>query len=228
MSTVGAAGTPPGAWDASVARSLAILFGAGVIVACAAARPSGLRVSAARQVIAHQAGVYLTAADFDAGHVADALACESDSRPVGRDASSAAASMSWPSDIPAKQYRKAEIFGFRACDGTDVRFVGSANFTVVHAPPLYLYRHEYQVRRGKGGSLPAADHAFSTTSADSVRPLTLEALKRAYPSNHRFHDLLDLAFRDDEDLMRYDEFHQEYRVARLLRQSQEQPHATTH
>jgi hypothetical protein len=50
-----------------------------------------------------------------------------------------------------------------------------------------------------------------------VRPLTLDALKRAYPENHRFHDLIDLAFRSNEELIRYDDFHHEYRIARLLR-----------
>ncbi len=119
--------------------------------------------------------------------------------------------------IQAREFAKAAIFGFRACDGADVRFVHSTNCRVVRAPPLYLYEHEYRVSAGKGGSQPVTDYAFSTTAGDSVRPLTMDALKRAYPENHRFHELLDLAFRSDKELIRYDDFHHECRVARLLR-----------
>jgi hypothetical protein len=147
----------------------------------------------------------------------------SGSRPVDRDAFGEAAVVSWPGATPAKQYGKAEIFGFRACDGTDVRFVRGTNFNVVRAGPLYLYLHEHRVSMGRSGSRLVTEYFFGTTAADSVRPLTLDALKRAYPENHRFHDLLDLAFRRDEDLIRYDEFHHEYRVARLLRESLQQP-----
>ena len=208
-------------------RYVLVLIGAVAIGGCITTRPPRLRGGADAPVPARQSGLYITAADFDAGRLADAVACPSDSRPVDRDAFETAAVISWPGATRTRQYAKAEVFGFRACDGADVRFVGSANFRVVRARPLYLYQHEYRVPAGRGGSRLVADYAFSTTAADTVRSLTLDALKRAYPENHRFHDLLDLAFRRDEELMRYDEFHHEYRVARLLRETLQQPGRTT-
>ena len=203
-------------------RHVAILIGLVAIAGCVTARPLPLRGGEEGPPARHQSGLYITAADFESGRLADAIACQTDSRPVERDAFSTGAQVQWPAGTTSKRYPKAEIFGFRACDGTNVRFVRGANFRVVRAPPLYLYQHEYRVSAGKGGFRLVADYAFSTTVADSVRPLTLDALKRAYPENHRFHDLLDLAFRSDEELMRYDEFHHEYRVARLLRETLEQ------
>lgn len=118
-----------------------------------------------------------------------------------------------------RQYTRADVFGFRACDGTDMRFVRGDNLRIIRAPPLYLYEREYQISMGKSGWRRATEHAFSTSARDSVRPLTVDALKRAYPDNHRFHDLLDRAFRSNEELIRYDDFHREYRVARLLRET---------
>ncbi len=41
----------------------------------------------------------------------------------------------------------------------------------------------------------------------------------ACPENHRVHDLLALAFQRDDELVQYDDFHHEYRVARLLRET---------
>lgn len=202
-------------------RHLLTLILVAAIAACVTAHPT-LRGSDEGQPPTRLSGLYMTAADFESGRLAEAIACRTDSRPVEPDAFSAGTVVQWPGTTGAKRYPKAEIFGFRTCDGTSVRFVRGANFRVVRAPPLYLYQHEYRVSAGKGGFRLVADYAFSTTAADSVRPLTLDALKRAYPENHRFHDLLDLAFRSDVELMRYDEFHHEYRVARLLRGTLEQ------
>jgi len=195
-----------------------ILIGAAVIGACVNPPPR-LRSGAEVPMLAHRAGVYLTPSDFDAGRLTESAVCQSDSRPIDREAFSRTALVVMPHGNQATRYDKAHIFGFRACDGTDVRFVRGGNFHVVRAPPLYLYEHQYRVSIGKGGSRLKVDYAFSTTVADSVRPLTMDGLKRAYPENHRFHDLLDLAFRSDSELIRYDDFHGEYRVARLLRET---------
>jgi len=49
-----------------------------------------------------------------------------------------------------------------------------------------------------------------------VLPLTLRNLKNAFPDNHSFHDLLDMTFKNDANLNRYDEFHKMFKVNRLL------------
>ena len=63
------------------------------------------------------------------------------------------------------------------------------------------------------------DRFFSTTASAPLQPLALVELKSAYPDNHKFHDALTLTFANDADLMRWDGFHHEYLVARLLRLS---------
>lgn len=201
-------------------RYLWIFIGATAIAGCVS-HPARLRAGGAAPVLAHQSGVYITPADFEAGRLADAIACESESQPVRPDAFSGTTVVAMPGRSRETRYAKADIFGFRACDGTEVRFVRGASFRLVRAPPLYLYEHAYRVPTGKGGSRLIVDYAFSTTAADSVRSLTLDAMKRAYPENHRFHDLLDLAFRRDDELIQYDDFHHAYRVARLRRQTSE-------
>ncbi len=197
-------------------RYASILLAAMALGGCATNPP---RIRLGPDAATRHGGVFVTPADFEAGRIADKIVCETDSRPLSRDSFSRRDIIELTGVHRMQQYSKATIFGFRACDGTDVRFVRGTNWSVVRAPPLYLYVHEYRVTVGKGGSRIVTDHAFSTTAADSVRPLTLDALKRAYPENHRFHDLIDLAFRSDQELIRYDDFHHEYRIARLLRET---------
>ena len=99
-----------------------------------------------------------------------------------------------------------------------VRVVNGVTYRVVPADPLVLYTRERNVPSGKRFAV-VVDAFFSTSPTASVLPLTLESLKRAYPDNHKFHDLLALAFHSDAELLRYDEHHSEFLVARLLRQS---------
>jgi hypothetical protein len=201
-------------------RHTIILIGVLALGGCATTQPLRLQGGTEEHLVVQQSGLYVTAADFDARRVTGAISCVSATRPVDRDAFAGTDDISWGD--PKSRYAKAQIFGFRACDGTDVRFSRGWNLRVVRAAPLYLYQHEYRERMGKSGYRLAADYFFSTTPSDSVRPLTIDALKRAYPENHRFHDLLDVAFRSDGELMHYDDFHHEYRVARMLRESLEQ------
>jgi hypothetical protein len=99
-----------------------------------------------------------------------------------------------------------------------VRIVNGEPYRILRSETLVLYAHERRVPGGKW-SATVVDRFFSTTPTSLVQPLTLETLKNAYPDNHKFHDLLTLAFRSDGELTRYDDHHNEYLVTRLLRQS---------
>lgn len=106
----------------------------------------------------------------------------------------------------------------RTSPNAELRVVNGESYRVVRAEPLVLYARERNVLSGKRFAV-VVDRFFSTSPTAPVRPLTLESLKQAYPDNHKFHDLLTLAFRSDAELLRYDDHHNEYLVARLLRVS---------
>ena len=99
-----------------------------------------------------------------------------------------------------------------------VRVVNGENYRVLRSETLVLYAHERGMIEGKR-LVTVVDRYFSTSPTAPVQPLTLEALKNAYPDNHKFHDMLTLTFRSDAELARYDDHHNEYLVNRLLRQS---------
>ena len=168
-----------------------------------------------------QAGVFLTPSDYDAGQLSHAVDCTSATQPVSSGAYAASDSIDLLGDPreSSRRISKATLFGFRACDGVEMRFVAGQNYRIVRAPPLYLYERQRRIWSGRISRL-VTDHYFSVGPGDSLRPLTRRALKEAYPANHRFHDMIDLAFRSEDELLVYDDFHQEYRVSRLLRESQ--------
>lgn len=200
-------------------RVISLLLAAVVSGACASAPTPRLRAGVVAAGGAGRSGFYLTSADFESERLTDARTCAPDSRAVVVETFSEDALISMPGVAGAGQFNKSGTYGFRTCSGADVRFVGASNYQVVRAPPLFLYQRSIQVSAGKGGLRRLVSYGFSTSASDSMRPLTMNALKRAYPERHAFHDLIDLAFRSDEELMRFDDFHQEYRIARLLRES---------
>ena len=52
-------------------------------------------------------------------------------------------------------------------------------------------------------------------------PLTILNLKKAFPDNHAFHDRLDMMFKNDSQLTKFDEFHKMFKVNRVLAASTE-------
>jgi len=113
-----------------------------------------------------------------------------------------------------RRYPKTEIWGYRDFDGKSYRFVGNDASEIREAGKLFIYSFDRLVPGRKGASEPV--YYFSVGAAASVVPLTTTDLKMAFPKNHRFHGYLDMAFRSDWELTRFDKFHNMYRVNHLL------------
>src|SRR5262245_24346041 len=104
-----------------------------------------------------------------------------------------------------------------AADGRNYRVVDERRYEIVEAKTLYIYTADVLVRKG---ALEKA-YFFSIGPNSEILPLTILNLKKAFPDNHAFHDLLDMAFKHDSDLTRYDNFHNTFKVNRLLAASWE-------
>ena len=109
------------------------------------------------------------------------------------------------------RYAKSDLFGFRACDGKDYRFVSNQEFRILEAKELYIY-----VQRVRSGRHVDEVYYFSKGSNGTVLTLTLENLKHAFPDNHAFHDSLDQMFGARKDPAQYDRFHKMFQVNWLL------------
>jgi hypothetical protein len=102
-------------------------------------------------------------------------------------------------------------------DERNVRVVGNDRYQILEARALYIYSHDVIVRKGTTEKA----YFFSIGPTGEIYPLTILNLKKALPENHVFHDLLDMAFKNDSDLTKYDAFHKMFRVNRLLLGSNE-------
>ena len=113
------------------------------------------------------------------------------------------------------RFSKSDLFGFRACDGRDYRFVSNVEYEILEAKELYIYAHDIWVNQGRTNRT-VREYYFSVGVSGQIQQLTLQNLKQAFPENHRFHDWLDATFGTSQDLAAYDEFHKMFKVNRLL------------
>jgi hypothetical protein len=97
-------------------------------------------------------------------------------------------------------------------DGRSYRTVGNKQYQILDTNPLYIYSLNAIVRKGAAETR----YFFSVGPTGDILPLTLLNLKNAFPENHKFHDSLDMMFRSDSGLNRFDKFHNMFTVNRLL------------
>lgn len=122
-------------------------------------------------------------------------------------------------DGETRRYEKRDVYGFRSCEGKDYRFVGNDEYEILESRVVSIYERELPTQSPKDAArrLPRGyRYFFSVAAGGDVMPLTIDNLKRAFPNNHAFHDALDVTFRNNDELMRFDTFHQMFKVNRLL------------
>jgi len=194
-------------------RALVVPFTlfAAALLAC------GTRASAQT---AKTSGLYQTASDYEVGKLTFEGDCGSKAHRLEIHDISNKAYIDVTHDSEKHRYSKSELFGFRACDGRDYRFVSQFEYQIVEAKDLYIYVHDVSVSQGRTYRT-VHEYYFSVGANGAIEALTMENLKQAFPDNHRFHDWLDATFGNGQSLAEYDEFHKMYKVNRLLIASRE-------
>ena len=104
-----------------------------------------------------------------------------------------------------------------AADKPNIRTIGEDRYQIVETNTVTIYTLNVHVRKGA----LEKNYFFSVGPDANVQPLTILNLKKAFPENHKFHDLLDMSFKHDSDLTAYDDFHNMFKVNRLLAASTE-------
>jgi hypothetical protein len=160
-------------------------------------------------------GIYLSSADFTDGRLTAEGHCGSVDHKLELHDVLNKSYIHVTHGAAKQRYEKNDLFGFRACDGNDYRFVSNREYRILEAREFYIYEHEAYVSVGKSRHI-VKEYSFSVGRDGKVIPLTLENLKRAFPDNHAFHDSLDQTFGGGQDLTQYDQFHKMFKVNRLL------------
>jgi hypothetical protein len=102
---------------------------------------------------------------------------------------------------------------------TSATAAADKNYTVLNAKEsIVIYKYLHPGHSPKEAEKYTPKYFFTTGASDVLQELTRSNLKKAFPANHPFHDALDATFKDEKELISYDDFHKMYKVNWLLKQ----------
>ncbi len=153
-------------------------------------------------------GVYMTSDDFQNQELAFAINCKIQKHKIKLKEFFSRPFIVVVHNDTSYTLPKNEVYGYRDCDGASYRFVTEKVYKILNPfDPIVIYR--YFVYTPKN---PVVDYFFSKGNSGLVEELTKANLKRAFPDNQKFHDLLDLSFKDELDLSSYDRRKKRYKL----------------
>lgn len=159
-------------------------------------------------------GLYLTAADYVNGKLSYQQQPGQKHR-VRADIPFQHAAVKVTQGNAVHRFAKNELFGYRDHRNRDFRFSGNKAYKIIDNAHFPLYSVVENITNGKEKSRQLK-YYFSAQPGSDIQALTIQNLKRAFPDNRKFHDLLDLQFRHDRELAAYDTFRGEYKVKAIF------------
>ena len=167
---------------------------------------------------AGKSGIYLSAADFTAGRMANEIDCATAEHKLELHEFRDRPYIHVTHGGRRIRYEKAKIFGVQNCDGTAIRFLANADYQVAEVGPMLIYSTPAYASAGFT-TKKVSKYFFSTAPDAAILPLTKGNLRAAFAGNARFLGLLDQVFASDEALGEFDRMHEMFRVNHVLEQS---------
>lgn len=166
---------------------------------------------------AARSGIYRSAESFTKGTLELAIDCRAGTHRIDRHLLLSRPYLDIAHDGVRTRIHKRDIFGFRDCDGSVVRFVEGSEYAILSTGVILMYARSMMVPSGnREGYRIMPVRYFSLAASDTLLPLTREAIKNAFPAHHELHDALDADFRTDDELGAFDGRHGVYRLQRML------------
>ncbi len=163
-------------------------------------------------------GIYKTALDFQQRKLSYAINCKVEKHKINANVLFKGAKVKVKHRGTTYTFRKSEVFGYRACDGQQYRFVDNTEYSILNpVESLLLYFYQHPAHSAKDINQYPPMYFFSKEATSSLQQLTKANLKAAFPDDHKFHDALDTNFKNDKELYAYDSFHKMYKLNWLLK-----------
>ena len=112
------------------------------------------------------------------------------------------------------KFFKWDLYGYKSRKNENFRFYNEKSYKIVDTTAFLIYSREENIIDGKARTRQTR-YYFSKGPESRIVPLTIRNLKHAFP-NREFHDLLDLQFRNNRELVMFDSFNKEYKLKRIF------------
>lgn len=116
---------------------------------------------------------------------------------------------------------KDSIFGYRDRDNTIHHFYKKNDLEVLNPQEQILLYRGFHLGGYKGVETISEYYFSPTYDIKSIYPLSNWNLKKAFPNDSLFHELLDIYFTCNNALTQYDRFYKMYKLNRVYQLSKE-------
>lgn len=162
-------------------------------------------------------GVYFTASDFKNRHLVYAINCKTQKHKIKLKSFFSKPYIVVVHNDSSYTLQKSEVYGYKDCDENVYRFVDQKVYEILNPfEPIVIYRYFVYMLHN-----PVNEYFFSNGDTGIVEELTKANLRRAFPDNHKFHELLDLSFKDELSLSSYDKRKKVYKLMAVYAKSME-------
>jgi len=166
-------------------------------------------------------GIYMNSHDFKEGKLSYSFDCISPGKIKLNDFLSCKY-VDVTVDSKKTKLNKDSIFGYVNCKNETYRFYKKHDeeFRILESKGIVIYSSYINVSSNNGKIHHLTlQYFFSKTEDSEILPLTVLNLKKAFPDNIKFHDMLDLEFGNGEPLSIYSASANTYKINLLLNQS---------
>jgi hypothetical protein len=116
---------------------------------------------------------------------------------------------------------KDSVFGYLDWQGLPYRFYNKTNYLILNTDTnVVLYRH--LVSSGSKYKDAVYSYHFSADISTSIFPLTINDLENCFKTNIEFVRMLEIYFKNDDELLQYYNLHNQYKINRLFQLSKNQ------
>lgn len=167
-------------------------------------------------------GIYFTVNDYINQKLSFAINCENQKHKIKADMIFHQKEISVRHNDSTYRYPKDSVYGIKYCDGSIIRIFNNSEYPLINpGEHIQIYKVVTTKNEGRAGTKEFTQYYFSKDEKSNIQELTIYNVKAAFSENHKFHDLIDMDFHNDEELIQYDNFHKIMKINRILQNSLE-------
>ena len=163
-------------------------------------------------------GIYITVKDYQNNRLIEEAACTNDKEKFERRDFLSRPTFSVINKGKKLTYQKKDIYAYRDCENKIWRFYNNKEYQIIEMKGIFIYALRKVVLNGATIEKDAV-YYFSNGPDGEIKELSIDNLKKIYPKNQTFHNMLDAEFTADKAIHSYDFEHKMYKVNYLFLQS---------
>lgn len=173
------------------------------------------------ETLSNKSGLYLSANDFSTGKLTYEINCLTEKHKISTSDFFGSKTVKVTHRDSTFKLSKSSIWGFRLCNGKEYRVFKDKEFEIIDKGAITVYQitEKSHTSPKSNQSVSKTRYFFSEDASAPLKELTLKNVETSFASNKKFHDLIDLHFKSDAELLIYDDYYKMLRLNHIYTES---------